>query len=180
MFFQDMIFFKNLVDLIYIEGLSMKRSFHYSYFLDKCEENLLETFPDDLFSICPHVKEEKSNITKIRLMGQKITEFHINDLHQFPNARELDMSYSKISKVHGSSINSGLHTIKNINLRNNQIKDLREGSLDGMFSLESFNLEDNPITNYDSVSWPFCYLAQQPLLVIQGNVEIFKYYGQQA
>ena len=64
-----------------------------------CMDNTLDTFPNGLLNLCPHMEEKMSTLKWIMMNGQKIAQLQIEDLHRMNTLIELDLSSNKITRV---------------------------------------------------------------------------------
>ena len=144
-----------------------------------CNYDSLATFPEGLFALCPHIINQAIGLLFITLNRQRITELNMDTLFSLPRMELLDLSSNAITHVSNPFINPPLDNLKTLNLSQNSLDTISEGALDTFTALKLIDLRSNPINEYTTYSWSFCYtrtlkLKPYPFL---GNIQVYKYYG---
>ena len=128
-----------------------------------CEEHTVQSFPDHLFSICPHIKAAKNQIRFLNLGYQNNSYLDMSDLVHFPNAEHFDFQQNNMLKVTGGTMgkDQSYRKIETLILGQNTSLVIDDGAFDGMWALKKLDLEGNHVGSYTSISWPFCHTKNQ-------------------
>ena len=86
-----------------------------------CNYDSLATFPEGLFSLCPHIINQAIGLMFITLNHQRITELNMDTLFSLPRMELLDLSSNAITHVSNPFINPPLDNLKTLNLSQNSL-----------------------------------------------------------
>ena len=147
-----------------------------------CQQDTLDTFPNGLLNLCPHMEQKMGTFKWVNLQGQKITQLQIEDLHRMNTLIELNLSSNKITRVlndFATIDHPNLPLFIKLNLTQNDLSHISDGCFDGLPYLTEIDVRQNPIRMYTTLSWTICYMYEQNLSKSPfiGNMTIYKYYG---
>ena len=141
-----------------VENLGSKK-------LLKCEKITILSFPSHLFSVCPHIKQDKKYISSVKLNNNSISELDIAQFLEFPKSTSFDFSFNDLKRVSGKSMGMDVKfkQIEKLSFGQTSPFKIDDGTLDGFFYLKSLDLQGTIRGHYTSLSWSFCHSHQRKM-----------------
>ncbi|XP_063529124.1 protein artichoke-like [Cydia strobilella] len=138
---------KSFTKLQYLKQVNLHgntiENFDFMAVQDNAALSTLDFSKNRLKSISPNMVSKALDIEILNISSNNLVELPIS-LNMLPKLRLLDASYNHIKLFDGNAINN-IHTLKEINMVNNKVIEIRSSSFEDLRELETIHFDSNQI-----------------------------------